>query len=267
MNKLDKFSFSWSHYDKNENFSIPANINIENQYITKLSLVLSNIDYHQVDLTEYVVLSEHRDLPKWWAENSNKIYIHKDKIHNSLPVILSSENIPPPQNFVLFLNGNSNFNLTLWGNNGGVIFISETAIIPEAHFYLGGGLIFLGPNVSSTGRLGINCRNNGNVIIEGDCLISSDVKFLTDDCHAVLDINTGKRLNQFGGSILISNHVWIGEKVHLMGDTKISKNNIIGYNSFVRGIFSPPNVIIAGTPAKLVKKAVTWSYDDLDPFL
>jgi serine acetyltransferase len=50
-----------------------------------------------------------------------------------------------------------------------------------------------------------------------------------------------------------------------MGDCKISKNCIIGYNSFVKGQLSSANTIVAGIPARTVRHDVTWNSEDLAP--
>ncbi|MDD4353350.1 MAG: acyltransferase [Candidatus Nanoarchaeia archaeon] len=54
-------------------------------------------------------------------------------------------------------------------------------------------------------------------------------------------------------AVEIGENGWIGINVVILPGTKIGKNCVIGANSVVKGIF-PDNVIIAGAPAKIIKK-------------
>ena len=61
-------------------------------------------------------------------------------------------------------------------------------------------------------------------------------------------------------NIIIKKHTWIGANAILLAGTKISEDSIIGAGSVVKGSF-PQNCIIAGNPAKVVKKDRTWDFD------
>ncbi|HCD2083279.1 TPA: acetyltransferase, partial [Escherichia coli] len=53
--------------------------------------------------------------------------------------------------------------------------------------------------------------------------------------------------------VYIGERVWIGENVTILPGACIGNGVVIGANSVVRGEI-PNNVIIAGVPAKIVKK-------------
>lgn len=55
------------------------------------------------------------------------------------------------------------------------------------------------------------------------------------------------------GGVDIGNNCWIGAKVTILDGTKIGNNCIVAAGAVVRGVF-PDNVLIAGVPAKIVKK-------------
>jgi acetyltransferase-like isoleucine patch superfamily enzyme len=62
----------------------------------------------------------------------------------------------------------------------------------------------------------------------------------------------------FGFLIKIGNHVWIGNDVKIYKGTVIPNNCVIASHSVVKGVFTQENSLIAGCPAKLIKKDVTW---------
>jgi acetyltransferase-like isoleucine patch superfamily enzyme len=55
------------------------------------------------------------------------------------------------------------------------------------------------------------------------------------------------------GPVLIAENVWIGDNAVVLGPVNIGQGTVIGANSVVRGDV-PPNCIMAGSPAKLVKQ-------------
>lgn len=61
-------------------------------------------------------------------------------------------------------------------------------------------------------------------------------------------------------AITIEDHVWICSHVDILKGTKISKDSIVGYRSLVTNVFDETNVIVAGSPAKIIKKNIQWRY-------
>lgn len=55
-----------------------------------------------------------------------------------------------------------------------------------------------------------------------------------------------------GGPVAIGENVWIGDNSVILGPATIGRGVIIGANSVVRGVV-PPNSIVAGAPAKVIK--------------
>ncbi len=143
------------------------------------------------------------------------------------------------------------------------MYIDQASFIPNSSISIGGGFVYIGPQVRSAGQLNLNCRNYGSIILEADILISNGVKLMTDDCHAILSINERKRLNPYGGAILVKQHVWIGVQATIMGNSIIRKDCVVGERAFVRNIHTNMNSIVAGVPAKVVKEGITWDPRDL----
>jgi len=100
---------------------------------------------------------------------------------------------------------------------------------------------------------------NSNAIINvGDkCMVSYNVNIYHTDAHPILDVKTNKIINKVK-SLTIGNHVWIGANSTILKNTSIANDCIVGWGSIVSGNFSEPYCAIAGNPACVVKKGITW---------
>ena len=95
------------------------------------------------------------------------------------------------------------------------------------------------------------------ITVGNDCMFSNKIQLRTSDSHSILDENA-KRIN-LGGDIEIGNHVWIGNEVMVLKGTTIPDNCIVGARSIVTAsLCAPPNSIIAGIPARVVKTNINW---------
>lgn len=92
------------------------------------------------------------------------------------------------------------------------------------------------------------------ITIGKNCLISSSVIFRTSDSHSV--IQNKKRINP-GRSIVIGEHVWIGNGANILKGVSIGENAIVGTQSVVTKDV-PAGTIVCGNPAKIVKSNITW---------
>ena len=59
--------------------------------------------------------------------------------------------------------------------------------------------------------------------------------------------------------IIINNHVWIGTRSLLLKGTVLPPNSVVGAMSLVNKTFEEPNSLIAGIPAKVIKRNINWS--------
>lgn len=102
------------------------------------------------------------------------------------------------------------------------------------------------------------CQEGCNVTIGHSCMLSRDIEIRTTDAHSVIELESRHRINQ-PASVEIGNHVWIGVGALISKGSVIPEDSIVGAHSFVNGQFRQPNVIVAGSPARVVKTGVTWS--------
>lgn len=79
------------------------------------------------------------------------------------------------------------------------------------------------------------------------------------DCDGHKIIYDGIEKNNYG-AIKIGKHVWCCGHVDLLKGAEIGDNSIVAYGSMVSKSILESNVVIAGRPARVVKKNVSWNY-------
>lgn len=98
---------------------------------------------------------------------------------------------------------------------------------------------------------GLSIPHYGTIIINGKAKIGANCRI-----HACVNIGASV------GSPLapqIGDNVYIGPSAVLFGDIKIANNVVIGANATVNRSCERENVVLAGSPAKVVKEDVqTW---------
>lgn len=99
-------------------------------------------------------------------------------------------------------------------------------------------------------------EDNSEVSIGSDCMFSYNINIFCSDTHSLLD-NSGKVCN-VGKFVKIGNHVWCGMGTCFLKNTMIADGSVVGMNSVVTKIFDERNIVVAGNPAKVVKKEINW---------
>lgn len=118
-------------------------------------------------------------------------------------------------------------------------------------------VVFIGKNTTFQ-SVYILCQEGCNIEIGDWCMFSRDIEIRTTDAHSVVDVQTRERVNK-PASVKIGNHVWVGVGSLISKGSQIPNDSIVGAYSFVNKIFTEENVLIAGTPAKIVRHGVTWN--------
>ena len=170
---------------------------------------------------------------------------------NEHNLIIGDNSVFKPSNCVLETNSSLiiGSNVKIYGLN---IYINC-----YSHVYIGDFSTFQSGKLR-TGR-------NQEVIIGKDCMFSWDIIILGHDGHLIWTID-GKLVNNTYGerrrSIILGNHIWVGGETVILPNTKIGCGTICGYRSLVKGIY-PNNCIISGSPAKIIKKNIAWSRQNI----
>jgi acetyltransferase-like isoleucine patch superfamily enzyme len=113
------------------------------------------------------------------------------------------------------------------------------------------GSIWIGENCA----IGQNfhCTAIGNLKIGAGTSITANV-CITDITHDFTDPNVPQAEQDYlGAETTIGENVFIGVGAVILPGTKIGNNCIVGANSVVQGSF-PDNAVIAGIPARIVKR-------------
>lgn len=114
----------------------------------------------------------------------------------------------------------------------------------------------LGDNVTSTSPGYISTAEGSSVTVGNDVMIASTVELRSDDGHPIFDVATRERINK-PKDIVIEDHVWLGATAIVLGGSLIREGSVVGIGSIVKGKF-PNNCVIAGSPARVVRKNVAW---------
>ena len=141
------------------------------------------------------------------------------------------------------------------GNNFSSLYNLRLEAFDEYYGELFSPQIIIGNNVSINSDCHIGCINK--ITIGDNVLIASKV-YISDHNHgSISSIDRGiapyLRPLSSKGAIIIEENVWIGEGVCILSGVTIGENSIVGANSVVNKNI-PANCVVAGAPAKIIKK-------------
>lgn len=148
--------------------------------------------------------------------------------------------------------------IKIFGSNSR-IFIGTENFFNESIFWLEdeSSEIIIGNNNKFCGKTHMGIVEGTALTIGNDCLFSSDIYITSTDSHSIISKDTGKRINP-SLSVTLGNHVWIGHRVSILKGVEIGNDCIVGCGSILTRAFLQDNVILAGTPAKIIKKNISW---------
>jgi len=129
--------------------------------------------------------------------------------------------------------------------------------------------IHFGKNFWSESNLKLLLYNHENKLdVSDDCLFSNNITIrLGERPHLIFDSETGEYIDNSTDGVLIGDRVWVGEKVYITKNVTIPNDCILAVNSVVTKRFEETNCVIAGNPAKVVKKNVQWIRNNSERFL
>ncbi len=132
----------------------------------------------------------------------------------------------------------------------------------------GNSKLMFGEQSSFERDLFIHVCLGATTLIGTDCMFSSGINIYCGDGHAIFDVETGERTldiinKNLKNCTIIGDHVWVGLNAMILGNTNIGRSSIVGAGAVVKGNF-PNNCAIAGNPAKMIRKNITWSRNLLE---
>lgn len=156
-------------------------------------------------------------------------------------------------------------NLHVFGHDNEVL-IGSGSFLQNLRIEIGSGRwacsqarlkIGAGFSIASQGRFIL--PNSGNILEIGDnCMFSSNIVVRGGEYpHLVFDRESGVYLDVSDG-IFIGDHVWVGEGAFIGKSVTLPGDCIVGTRSVVTKRFEETHCVIAGNPARVVKRSVQW---------
>lgn len=156
-----------------------------------------------------------------------------------------------------------NSTIRIRGNGNRLIIEEGCSIGNGCSFWLEGNnnTIIIGKKTTMTLRCHFNAQEHDTGIIVGeDCMFSNSIIVRTSDSHPIYDIE-GNRINP-AKNVEIGNHVWIAPSSVIMKGAIVADGSIVGSHSMVNKSV-PPNSLVVGMPARVVKEGISWSRENV----
>lgn len=195
--------------------------------------------------------------------NGNRIIIiHNDGTEKEVNVIKNLTIIHYGKNSLIKIHESSIFRMPskIELSERAFVYIKKNTVIDATNIIIGrNNTLMIHDNcIIMRSTIHVNNEPNIEVIIGKDCLFAANTTILASDGHAIFDTNN-KIINKPYFGVHIGNHVWICRNVTITKDVIIPNNCIIGISSLVNKANSfEENCIIAGIPARVIKKNITW---------
>ena len=88
------------------------------------------------------------------------------------------------------------------------------------------------------------------------CAVSWGCQFLDEDFHS---ISFDGKKNTGDNPITVGDHVWIGSNVTVLKGSRIPSGTVVAAGSVVNAQFTEENTLIAGVPARVIRRNVSWA--------
>lgn len=150
----------------------------------------------------------------------------------------------------------NNLKIDIRGNNN-IVTIADKVKFSGQLLIVGNDLqIEIGERTTAIGCYVL--ARDRSVTIGSECMISRGIEIRATDVHKVYDIDSGKRLNTATQDVIVGNNIWIAANVTISKNVQIADGCIIAAGSFVNKSVPTTNVMLAGTPAKVIREGVRW---------
>ena len=137
-----------------------------------------------------------------------------------------------------------------------VIFKGKAGLSAGNSVCVDGGVCVIGKDFSTNKNCFIACSKG--VTIGDRVTLGWDVKIRDNDGHTIIDLTTGARSES--KEVTIGDHVWLCAYTDVLKGSVVPDESVVAYGSLVTKAFEKSNLLIAGTPAKVLKENISWEY-------
>ena len=130
----------------------------------------------------------------------------------------------------------------------------------NSHVYIGSCSRFNTRNINIFMDNASECKHY-NLTIGDDVQVGEDVIIRNADGHAIYNLGEKEPYNE-PQNIILGDYVWIGTRSIILKGSEIPSQTVVGAKSIINKKFTETNTIIAGTPAKVIKKGIRWTHED-----
>jgi len=96
------------------------------------------------------------------------------------------------------------------------------------------------------------------MVIGRDCLWANGT-VTTSDFHSLIDVSSGQRINH-AKDVVIGDRVWLCQDFLVLKGANIGHDSVVAAKSLVTSGTYENNVVLAGNPAKVVKRNIAWDW-------
>lgn len=142
---------------------------------------------------------------------------------------------------------------TIMGDNNHIIAEEGSKLDGPCKIKLeGNSTLYIGRNSGIRGVTFV--AKDANITVGRNCMFSYDVIVRNNDFHKVLDADGN--ITNGAQDIVVGDHVWLCDRSTILKGVTIGENSILAFGAVVTKD-CPPNSIMAGNPARLVKQNIT----------
>lgn len=122
--------------------------------------------------------------------------------------------------------------------------------------------LYIGRNIQIEGSyIGMAGEDDLSVTIGRDNLWSSNVVLRATDGHPIFSNSDPAQIINRATPVRIGDDVWVGSSVVFMKGSVILSDSVVGQGALVTQKFDRGNVVIAGSPARIVKSDIFWRHE------
>ena len=143
----------------------------------------------------------------------------------------------------------------IWENTGTVVFNGCALIKYGAKIIVqNNGVLTMGKDFRLSSGSFIICHKS--ISFGDNCRISWNTQIIDTDFHRIFDSDL-KHINP-DKNIRIGNNCWIGNHSFIHKGTVLNDTVVLASGSMVNKEIPESNIILAGSPAKIIRTSITW---------